>query len=151
FKVKKPVNLGFLDFSTLKKRHYFCQREIALNQRLAPEIYLEVVPIHKTISGFSFNQEGEIAEYAVKMKELSHGRFLDELLEKNLVDEKEINRVISVLHRFYKAETPTPEIEQWGTPEKLKISTDENFTQVEPFIGNTISPAAFEAIRHYTN
>jgi len=59
--------------------------------------------------------------------------------------------VISTLHRFYQAETPTPKIEQWGTPEKLKISTDENFTQVEPFIGKTISPAAFEAIRHYTN
>ena len=59
--------------------------------------------------------------------------------------------MISTLHRFYQAETPTAEIEQWGTPEKLKISTDENFTQVEPFIGRIISPAAFEAIRHYTN
>jgi aminoglycoside phosphotransferase family enzyme len=151
FKVKKPVNLGFLDFSTLKKRHYFCQREIALNRRLAPEAYLEVVPIYKTTSGFSFNQGDEIVEYAVKMKELPHGYFLNELLEKNLVGEKEINRVISVLHRFYQAETPTPEIEQWGTPEKLKISTDENFAQVEPFIGKTISPAAFEAIRNYTD
>src|SRR5437870_8511171 len=55
FKVKKPVNLGFLDFSTLEKRHHFCRREIALNRRLAPEVYLEVVPIYKTTSGFSFN------------------------------------------------------------------------------------------------
>ncbi|HEU0273940.1 MAG TPA: AAA family ATPase, partial [Candidatus Udaeobacter sp.] len=161
FKVKKPVNLGFLDFSTLEKRHYFCQREIALNRRLAPEVYLEVVPIYKTTSGFSFNPGGEIAEYAVKMKELPHGGpgrrnlgeggFLDELLKRNLVSEKEIDRVISELRRFYEAENPTPEIEQWGTPETLKISTDENFTQVERFIGKTISPGAFEAIRHYTN
>src|SRR6266545_4824260 len=161
FKVKKPVNLGFLDFSTLEKRHYFCQREIELNRRLAPEIYLGVVPIYKTGSDFSFNAEGEVVEYAVKMKELSHGGpdrrslgeggFLSELLEKNLVGEKEINRMISTLHRFYQTETPTPEIEQWGTPEKLKISTDENFAQVEPFVGKTISSAAFEAIRHFTN
>jgi uncharacterized protein len=151
FKVKKPANLGFLDFSTLEKRRYFCQREIELNRRLCPEIYLEAVPIYETDSGFLFNGEGEIVEYAVKMKELPHGWFLNELLEKNLVGEKEIGRVISVLHRFYQSETPTPEIEQWGTPEKLKISTDENFTQVEPFIGKTISPAAFEAIRHFTN
>jgi uncharacterized protein len=68
-----------------------------------------------------------------------------------LVGEKEINRVISTLHRFYRAETPMPKIEQWGAPEKLKISTDENFAQVESFIGKTISPAAFEAIRHYAN
>ena len=65
--------------------------------------------------------------------------------------ETEINRVISRLHRFYQSETPTPKIEQWGMPQKLKISTDENFAQVEPFAGQTISRAAFEAIRHYTN
>jgi hypothetical protein len=161
FKVKKPVNLGFLDFSTLEKRHYFCQREIELNRRLSPEIYLDAVPIYETHSGFSFQPAGKIVEYAVKMKELppggpdrrsfGEGGFLNELIEKNLVGEKEIKRVISALHRFYQAETPTPEIEQWGTPEKLKISTDENFAQVEPFIGKTISPSAFEAIHHYTN
>jgi uncharacterized protein len=151
FKVKKPVNLGFLDFSTLEKRHYFCQREIELNRRLCPAIYLDAVPIYKTDSGFSFEPPGEIVEYAVKMKELPRGWFLSELLEKSLVGEKEINRVISTLHRFYQAETPTPEIEQWGTPEKLKISTDENFTQVKPFVGKTISPVAFEAIGQYTN
>jgi len=161
FKVKKPVNLGFLDFSTLEKRHYFCQREIDLNRRLAPEVYLGVVPIYKTTSGFAFSPDGKIAEYCVKMRELPHsgparrslgeGGFLSELLEENLVGEKEIDRVISTLHRFYQSETPRPEIEQWGTPEKLKISTDENFAQVEPFVGKTISSAAFEAIRHYTD
>jgi uncharacterized protein len=151
FKVKKPMNLGFLDFSTLEKRHYFCQREIELNRRLCPEIYLDAVPVYETDSGFSFKPPGKIVDYAVKMKELPHGCFLNELLEKNLVGEKEINRVISTLHRFYQAEIPTREIEQWGTPEKLKISTDENFTQVEPFVDKTISSAAFEAIRHYTN
>jgi uncharacterized protein len=151
FKVKKPVNLGFLDSSTLEKRHYFCQREIELNQRLCPEIYLSAVPIYKTASGFSFKPPGDIVEYAVKMKELPHGWFLNELLEKHLVTEQQINRVISTLHRFYQAERPTPEIEQWGTPKKLKISTDENFAQVEPFVGKTISSAAFESVRHYTN
>ena len=150
FKVKKPVNLGFLDFSTLEKRRYFCPREIDLNRRLCPEIYLDAVPIYQTDSSFSFKPPGDIVEYAVKMKELQHGWFLNELLEKNLVGEKEINRVISTLHRFYQSEIPTPEIEKWGTPEKLKISTDENFAQVEPFVGKTISGAAFEAIRHFT-
>ncbi len=151
FKVKKPVNLGFLDFSTLEKRQHFCQREVELNRRLCPEIYLNAVPIYKTDSGFSFKPPGDIVEYAVKMKELPHGWFLSELLEKSLVAEKEINRVISTLRRFYKAETPTPEIDEWGTPGKLKISTDENFAQVEPFVGKTISRPAFEAIRHFTD
>src|SRR5437867_7950474 len=72
FKVKKPVNLGFLDFSTLERRRHFCQREIALNRRLASEVYLEVVPIYKTDSGFSFKPSRDVVEYAVKMKELPH-------------------------------------------------------------------------------
>jgi len=161
FKVKKPVNLGFVDFSTLERRRHFCQREVDLNRRLCPEIYLGVVPIYKTASGFSFNAEGDpapnafgeeaIAEYSVKMRELPSGGFLSELLAKGSVGETEINRVISTLRRFYESESPTPEIEQWGAPEKLKISTDENFAQVEPFVGRTISPAAFETIRHFTN
>src|SRR5438874_7904370 len=151
FKVKKPVNLGFADFSTLENRHHFCQREVELNRRLCPEVYLGVIPIFKTASGFSFNGEGEIAEYCVKMKELSRGWFLSELLTKNLVGEAEINRVLSRLHRFYQSQSPGPDIDLWGTPENLKISTDENFAQVEPFAGKNISPAAFETVRHFTN
>ena len=57
FKVKKTVNLGFADFSTLERRRHFCQREVELNRRLCPEVYLGVVPIFKTASGFSFNGE----------------------------------------------------------------------------------------------
>ena len=151
FKVKKPVNFGFLDFSSLEKRHHFCQREVELNRRLCPEVYLGVVPIYRTGSDFSFKADGEVAEYSVKMKELPCGWFLSELLAKGLVGETEINRVISCLHRFYESETPSREIEEWGTPEKLKISTNENFVQVESFAGRTISPAAFETIRHFTN
>ena len=151
FKVKKPMELGFLDFSTLEKRRHFCQRELDLNRRLCPDIYLGVVPIYERASGFSFNAEGEIAEYSVKMRQLQSGWFLSQLLAKGLVGEKEIKRVICCLHRFYESEKPDPEIEVWGTPEKLKISTDENFVQVEPFIGRTISPVAFETIRHFTN
>jgi aminoglycoside phosphotransferase family enzyme/predicted kinase len=151
FKVKKPVNLGFLDFSSLEKRHHFCQREVELNRRLCPGVYLGVVPIYRTGSDFSFKADGEIVEYGVKMKQLPGGGFLSGLLAKGFVGEKEINRVISCLHRFYESETPSREIEEWGTPEKLKISTDENFAQVESFAGKTISPAAFETIRHFTN
>src|SRR5205823_9255901 len=54
FKVKKAVNLGFLDFSTLEKRRHFCQRELELNRRLCPSVYLDIVPIYKSASGFSF-------------------------------------------------------------------------------------------------
>jgi aminoglycoside phosphotransferase family enzyme/predicted kinase len=151
FKIKKPVSLGFLDFSSLEKRHHFCQRELELNRRLCPEVYLEVVPIYKGASGYSFKTGGQIAEYSVKMKELPDGWFLRQLLARHVVRETEINRVISRLHRFYESQTPAPQIEEWGKAEKLKISTDENFAQVEPCVGKTISQVAFDAIRHFTN
>src|SRR5438477_1503467 len=151
FKVKKPINLGFLDVSTLEKRHHFCQRELELNRRLCPDVYLDVLPIYKTASNFSFKTKGKIAEYCLKMKELPSGWFLRELLAERRVGESEINRIISRLRRFYESQTPTGEIEQWGRPEKLKISTDENFAQVEPFVGRKISAAAFAALRRFTN
>jgi uncharacterized protein len=151
FKVKKPVNLGFLDFSTLQKRCHFCRREIELNRRLCPDVYLEVLPLYQTPSGFSFKAKGKIVEYGVKMKELTSGWFLGELLAKDLVGKREITRIICRLRRFYESQTPRRAIERWGTPDKLKISTDENFTQIGPFVGKTISSAAFETIRHFTN
>src|SRR2546423_2154141 len=112
FKVKKPVNLGFADFSTLEKRRHFCEREVELNRRLCPEVYLGVVPIFKTASGFSFESKTcqsplrvlgdlavaassheEIAEYCVKMKEPSRSWFLSELLPKSWVGEPSCSRL----------------------------------------------------------
>lgn len=151
FKVKKPLALGFLDFRTLELRRHFCQRELVLNRRLAPEVYLDVLPIYKSDRGFSFQPGGEIVEYGLKMKELSHRCFLRALLRRGTVGEPEIERIISRLKSFYDSETPTPEIKQWGRVEKIKISTEENFEQVQPFIGRTITPVAFEAIRHFTD
>src|SRR5947199_4823031 len=85
FKVKKPVNFGFLDFSSLEKRRHFCQREVELNRRLCPEVYLGVVPIYRNGSDFSFKADGEVIEYGVKMKQLPRGWFLSELLAKGMV------------------------------------------------------------------
>ena len=61
YKVKKAVNFGFLDFSTLEKRRFFCEKELKLNRRLCPDIYLEVVPINKS-SNIKINGEGETVE-----------------------------------------------------------------------------------------
>jgi aminoglycoside phosphotransferase family enzyme/predicted kinase len=151
FKVKKPLALGFLDFRTLKLRCHFCERELELNRRLAPNVYLDVLAIYKSDRGFSFQPDGEIVEYVLKMKELSRGWFLRALLRKSAAGEAEIDRIISRLKSFYDSETPTAEIEQWGQVEKIRISTDENFKQVQPFVGRTITPVAFEAIRRFTD
>ena len=69
YKIKKPVNLGFVDFSTLEKRHYFCVEELRLNRRFAPDLYLDVVAIRGSHKQPSLEKDGEIIEYAVKMRE----------------------------------------------------------------------------------
>ena len=85
YKVKKPVNLGFVDFSTLAKRHFFCQEELRLNRRLAPQLYLEVVAIYGTLERPRLHGHGAPIEYAVKMVQfaqeilLSHRLAMDQL------------------------------------------------------------------------
>src|SRR5437868_11906791 len=70
YKLKKPVNLGFLDFGTLEKRKHFCEEEVRLNRRLAPAVYLGVVPVTRGATGARFEGEGEPVEFAVKMARL---------------------------------------------------------------------------------
>jgi len=151
YKIKKPVNFGFLNFSTLEKRRHFCEREVTLNRRLSPKVYLGVVPISMQKDHFTFGEGDQVVEYAVKMRRLSAGHFLNQRVDRNLVGPTELNRLASVLQQFYRAQQPTTEIESWGRIDRLRISTDENFRQVAEFIGRTLSRPAFEAIRQFTN
>lgn len=151
YKVKKPVNFGFLNFSTLEKRRHFCERELALNRRLSPDMYLGVVPISVRGGRYAFGEGDEVVEYAVKMRKLPDGHFLDGLIAHGAVGPAEIQRIAVALTAFYRAQQPTEEIEAWGRIGRLKISTDENFRQAEPFVGQTLSPSAFATIRAFTN
>ncbi|HZT78841.1 MAG TPA: hypothetical protein VFA26_01360, partial [Gemmataceae bacterium] len=78
YKVKKPVNLGFLDFSTLDRRRHFCEEEVRLNRRLAPDVYLGVVPVVRAADGVRVEGPGEAVEWAVKMRRLPEGATLHE-------------------------------------------------------------------------
>ena len=151
YKIKKAVNFGFLNFSTLEKRRHFCQREVELNRRLCPKMYPGVVPIARTRHGFAFGEEGEVVEYAVKMRKLSERHFLDKLVERDEIVPGDLDRIVITLKHFYQGQHPTEEIEAWGRIDKLKISTEENFRQTQDFLGKTISGPAFGAIRVYTN
>jgi uncharacterized protein len=151
FKVKKPVNFGFLDYSTLEKRRHFCEREVILNRRLCPDLYLGVVPISTAGGRLTFEQGTEIVEYAVKMRQISENEFLDKLVERDAVQPADLDRIAATLKNFYEAQHPTEEIETWGRIDRLRISTDENFRQTEPFIGQTLSRAALDTIRFYTD
>lgn len=150
YKIKKPVDLGFLDFSSLEKRRHFCAREVELNSRLAPGIYLGVETITRQGGGFAFGGDGPVVEVAVRMRLLSDDGFMDLRIRNGTAGKAEIERVVHALADFYQKQKPNQEIAEWGAIGKLRISTDENFTQTEAFVGKVISRAAFEAIRAFT-
>jgi aminoglycoside phosphotransferase family enzyme len=151
YKVKKPVNLGYLDYTTLEKRRFFCQQEIKLNRRLCPDIYLEVVPIISRQGQISLGGEGEIIEYAVKMKQLPADRMMDKLLPQNMVTEEMVARVAEKLAAFHDKARTSPEISAYGKLEAIKINTDENFTQTEQYIDVSIPSDKYNRIKAYTD
>jgi hypothetical protein len=85
FKIKKPVSFGFLDFSELEKRKYYCEEEVRLNKRLCPDIYLGVVPVTDDGTGAVVEGTGPVVEYAVKMKRLPEDSMMDSLLSRGQV------------------------------------------------------------------
>lgn len=150
YKVKKSANFGFLDFSTLERRRNFCNREVLLNRRLCPGLYLGVIPIRRTGRVLTFHGGGEIVEYVVKMRRLAERYFLLRILKDGQLTKRHIDRVIATLKPFYTDPRLTCPWEKWGRVSKLKESTTENFRQTQPFLGKTIDRPVWEAIRNFT-
>ena len=151
YKVKKPVNLGYLDYTTLEQRHFFCQREVELNRRLCPEVYLGVVPVSREGGSVFMGGQGEVMEYAVKMLRLPQNAMMDVLLAENQVSLEMVTNVAQKLAEFHqKAETNTT-ISAFGELDIINQNTEENFTQTEKYIGNTISQERYQHIRAYTD
>ncbi|MCI0746062.1 MAG: AAA family ATPase [Verrucomicrobia subdivision 3 bacterium] len=151
YKMKKAVNFGFLNFSTLERRRHFCAREVELNSRLCPTMYLGVVPISLGAHGYRFGEGEHTIEYAVKMRKLSDRYFLDKIIRRRIVEPAELDKVVATLAEFYRGQHLGPEIIEWGEVERLRISTDENFRQTEEFVGRTLSAAAFQTLRFFTD
>ena len=102
YKIKKPLNFSFLDFSTLEKRHFYCQREVTLNRRLTDEMYLGVVPVRKTSSGIEIEaNHGEIIDYCVKMKRMDESRQMNLLLNSRLVTDHHMDQLADILSAFH--------------------------------------------------
>lgn len=151
YKVKKPVNLGYLDYTTLEKRLYFCQREMELNQRLCPETYLAVIPIYKKSNKINLAGEGKIIDYAVKMRQLPREKMLNELINKGRMPAGTPARIAQKLADFHEKAVTGDEIDTFGALESIKFNTDDNFRQTEKYIGITISKDKFQRIKHFTN
>lgn len=154
YKIKKPVNFEFLDFSTLEKRKSYCEREVELNRRLCEDIYLGVVGIARGADDsfiLAAESRENVIEYAVKMKRLDEQYFLTSYIDQGTLQLQLLDRVADKLSTFYNKQEPKEDILKWGAIEKVRYNTDENFSQTESFIGETIDENSFKAIRRYTN
>lgn len=150
YKVKKPVNLGFLDFSTLDRRKFFCEEEVRLNRRLCPTIYLGVVPIVESEDGFRIEGAGEPVEYAVKMVRLDERRMMDALVARGEADEAMFEHVARILADFHAKADSGPQVAQCGSVETIRLNTEENFSQVDSFIDISLTTRRCEFIEAYT-
>ena len=151
YKIKKPVDFGFLDFSTLEKRHYYCNQEVALNRRLSQDVYLGVLPVMFDGKTHTLKQRsGEAVEYAVKMRRIPDEKLMKSVFSKGELTDSHLEKIAKVLAGFHQRAAKSDEIDEFGKPESFKVNTDENFEQVEKYIGTTISKSEFDTINQWT-
>jgi len=151
YKVKKSVDLGYLDYTTLEKRHHFCRQELELNRRLCPDVYVAVVPIVGDDQGLRVEGQGRPIEYAVKMKQLPRDRMLDVLLLQSRVSEDMIEAVAQKLALFHQSAGTDSTIDSFGGLDVVRRNCDENFDQTEKYIGTSVTADEYRTIRRYTD
>lgn len=150
YKIKKALHFGFADFTSLEKRRFYCGREVELNRRLSPTVYLGIVPITESRGRFIVDGEGPAVEYAVKMRRLPTERSLSRLLLRGAVTPEMMERLARRIADFHARSRADAEISAYGSVSIVRRNTEENFNQTEKYIGITLSADTFEAIRSYS-
>ena len=146
WKVKRPVDLGFLDFRTIEARRQDCEDEVRLNRRLAPDVYLDVVPIGLTPTGYSLVGDGATVDWAVHMRRLPDDASAAALLARNRLEPRALNAVAEHFAAFLQAARATP---SFGTREALNQNVEENFDQVVPFVSDLLDQQTFDDVRAF--
>jgi aminoglycoside phosphotransferase family enzyme len=150
YKVKKAVNFGFLDFSTLEKRRHFCEKELELNQRLCGDMYIEVVPVNKSDS-IKINGEGETVEYALKMKRIPEEKIMTNLLEQGKVDKKLVDKMAKIIADFHENGVAGKKVGELGSLAVVQTNWRENFDQTLEFVDKTIPKKSYDLIQRKVN
>jgi len=150
YKFKKPVDFGFLDFTTLEKRQYCCRQELRLNRRLSPEIYLDLVAVKRSNGAFHLDGEGETIEYGVKMARMPEERMMVNVINAGLLDRKHIDSLVDILVPFYRQAEHNEEIDRFGKADAVSVNILENFDQTHGFVGGeALSKDQFDVISDY--
>ena len=150
YKIKKPVNLEFLDFTTLEKRRYYCRQEVILNRRLTHNVYLEVVAIAFKDGKYYLSESDNPVEYAVKMRQLPDNRSMVNLLKRIKIDKNDIEDLALFLSNFYNQGPSAEHIHSFGTWESIQANCEENFRQTTIFAGEILDERIVQIIQSAT-
>ena len=142
YKIKKPVDLGFLDFTSLEKRQHYCLQEIALNRRLSHGVYIDAVPITCHDGTYALNGSGETVEFAVKMHQLAETDSMQQRLKRATLDDGDIESLVRLLVGFFAQTATIDDVDPSGT-----LAWEENLQRAEPFAGVWIDRRQFEFVR----
>lgn len=142
YKIKKALNLGFLDYTTLARRRRFCEEEVRLNRRLAPNIYLDVVSIGGSRKAPRFGARPAI-EYAVRMRRFPVSRQMDRLLAHGKVEPRHLDALAAMLAAFHRGLPAAPDGTDWGSPARIRGEIRQNFAQLRTLLS---APSDLDAV-----
>ncbi|MEM7761166.1 MAG: AAA family ATPase [Cyanobacteria bacterium P01_A01_bin.40] len=151
YKVKKSVDFGFLDYSTLDKRKHFIETELRLNKQIAPELYLEVVTINSHNCRLTLNGSGKVVEYALKMRQFPQENLFSNLLTANKLSSDRFIELGKIVAQFHTRAKTNSRISSFGTVDKIKAAFSENYQQSQKYVGTVQTPEQFAATKGYTN
>lgn len=150
YKLKKPVNLGFLDFSTLERRRACCLEELRLNRRLCPDLYLDVMPVTESAGTLRIGGEGEVVDHVVRMAQFDRSKELDRLLASNALTPAMVDQVAGIVSSFHLAAPHAAPDSPQGTPEVLIVPMLENLDRTGQLPHSPQETSAVEEIRAWT-
>jgi uncharacterized protein len=150
YKIKRPVDFGFLNFTTLRRRHHYLHEELILNRRLCPGLYLEVLPITVHHGQVRLGGSGHPSDYALKMVRLPQERMMDEVAHRGELRQEHLDRIIERLVPFYAQAARGPRINKFGEPAIIAYNHEENFSQTENVVGSLLSRELFDHIHTFT-
>lgn len=151
YKIKKPVDLGFLDFSRLEQRRFFCNEELRLNRRLAPDYYLDVVPITGAPNDPCIGGQGPVIDYAVKMREFPQDAQMNRAIKEGRVNAEQVDDLVELVARFHERIDCTPVASRFGTPEAVHHPVTQNFEQVSALVDDTDIRERLDALQQWSD
>ena len=149
YKVKKPVDFGFLDFTSLEKRRDCCHSEVALNRRISPDLYLGVAEIREEGGRHALDGPGRTVEYAVKMVRLPRERAMDLLLRQGLVGPDDVEGIAAKVARFHRDAEHGPHVTRHGDLRSVRLNVEENFAQTRAHVGLTLPADLYDDLAAY--